>query len=144
MWKIYHGVFQRFMNYTVKSNLTIEEKIQTLKTYCLDHFQELKWLLVTCFEDTVLNEDQYYFLTFTVDDGPITMADPNEFVISLLAYADGTFQIEIDIFNFQSQPLQYHLCLDGDALRSEIFDMETDLSSEEEDGFSQLAWIKPV
>lgn len=144
MWKIYHSAFQHFLNCTVKSKHSAEAKIQCLQAYCLKHYQELKWLLNTCFEDTVLEDDQYYFLTFTVDDGPITLKEPNEFVVSLLTYADGTFQIEIDVFHFQNLPLQYHLCLDADALKSEIIEMDDAASADQEDGFTDLTWIKPV
>ena len=102
MWKIYHGAFQQFLNQTAKSSLSIEAKIQTLQEPCLNQFQSMKWLLETCFEDKVLDEDQYFFLTFTVNDGPITLTDPNEIVVSLLKYADDIFQIENRCVPFSS------------------------------------------
>ncbi len=144
MWKIYHGAFQQFLNQTAKSSLSIEAKIQTLQEHCLNQFQSMKWLLETCFEDKVLDEDQYFFLTFTVNDGPITLTEPNEIVVSLLKYADDIFQIEIDVFHFHHKPLQFHLLLDGDMCESEVIEMDSPTLNDEDDTFTDLSWIKPV
>lgn len=98
-----HQDFQIFLDQIIESPLSVENKIDTLKTHLLSHQTLYEELLFSCFNQEELEPDQYFYITYTYQDRPIHQEDPNEFVVSMLYDIKNGFYFEISVFNYFNQ-----------------------------------------
>lgn len=96
-----HNDFQAFLDLIVEKDCSEEEKINLLKTHLLDKQTLYEKMLLAFFEDEKLDQQEYFYITFTYHDQPISFQMDNEIVVSMLYDKENQFYFEISIFNYQ-------------------------------------------
>ena len=99
MYKTIHDQFQSFLDQTIEQNITTKEKKEIIKSHLLSHYQKYEEMLLYFFKDEQLNEENYFYITYTYQDLPINMKNDNEFVVSFLYDLDNKMYFELVVFN---------------------------------------------
>lgn len=97
-----HNDFQSFLDSIIEKHCSIEEKINSLKTHLLEKQALYEQMLFTFFLDEKLENHEYFYITFTYQDRPISFQIGNEIVVSMLYDEEHQFYFEISIFNYQN------------------------------------------
>lgn len=99
MYKSIHDRFQSFLDQTIDSQISINEKKQLIKSHLLTHYQEYEKMLLHFFKDETLSDELYFYITYTYQDLPIDMENDNEFVVSFLYDLENKMYFELVVFN---------------------------------------------
>lgn len=94
-----HDDFQTFLDQTIDSLLSLEEKKLKIKQHLLKYQNEYENMLLTFFKDETLQNDNYFYITYTYHDLPIDLYKNQEMVVSFLYDLDNGMHFELVVFN---------------------------------------------
>lgn len=94
-----HEAFQSFLDKTLEQTISADQKMSIIQTHLLENQDLYQDMLLSCFDLNALQQDQYYYITFTYHDQPIDLSQHDEWVVSMLYDHSNHFYYEISLFN---------------------------------------------
>lgn len=99
MFETIHNAFQIWLDKTIESDTSLENKMMKIKKYLLENQELYEQMMFSYFDKDTLDKDQYYYITYTYHDLPIDVTKPNQIVVSMLYDHDHDFYFEIAVLN---------------------------------------------
>lgn len=103
-----HDRFQCFLDHLLSMHLSYDSLVNQLNAYLKDHFNSLKAMTESYASEEILNDDEYYYITFTYLDAPIDLSKDLEVVVSMI-YKQNDFYIEVSIFDIAYGEYTYQI-----------------------------------